>query len=89
MNYTHSSFKRFVPNSKEIWPFVIRIISIVAGKTYWKDLCHTSGSDSEEKISEIFNSPLVQSIRETSANIEKISDFEWEDMENEDPGDVF
>jgi len=38
---------------------------------------------------EIFNSQLVQSIREKHANIEKISDFEWEDMENQDPEDVF
>jgi hypothetical protein len=38
---------------------------------------------------QIFNSPLVQSIRENHANIEKISDYEWQDMENQDPEDVF
>jgi hypothetical protein len=42
-----------------------------------------------QRKAEIFYSPLVQSIREPSANIEKISDFEWEDIENQDPGDVF
>lgn len=38
---------------------------------------------------EIFSSGLVQSIRESTANIEKISSFEWEDMENQNPEDVF
>jgi hypothetical protein len=38
---------------------------------------------------ETFETPLFQSIRENHANIEKISDYEWEDMENQDPGDVF
>jgi hypothetical protein len=38
---------------------------------------------------EIFNSRLVQSIRETTANIEKISSFEWEEMDHQDPKDVF
>lgn len=38
---------------------------------------------------EIFNSRLVQSIRETTANIEKISSFDWEDMNHQDPKDVF
>jgi bifunctional DNA-binding transcriptional regulator/antitoxin component of YhaV-PrlF toxin-antitoxin module len=33
-------------------------------------------------------SSLVRSIRKKHANIEKISDFEWEDMENQDSGDV-
>jgi hypothetical protein len=37
----------------------------------------------------IFKSRLVQSIRETTANIEKISSFEWEDMDHQDPKDVF
>jgi hypothetical protein len=104
MNYTHSSFKRFVPISKEIWLFVIRIISIVAGKKFrscenridlnasvaiQKRTDSDSGSHGEEKISEILYSPLVQSIRENHANIEKIASYEWEDMENQDPGDVF
>ncbi len=38
---------------------------------------------------EIFNSQLVQSIREKHANIEKISDYEWEDMKKQDSEDVF
>ncbi len=38
---------------------------------------------------EVFNSPLVQSIRENHANIEKIASYEWEDMENQNAGDVF
>lgn len=31
----------------------------------------------------IFHSKLVQSIREATANIEKISCYEWEDMLNQ------
>jgi hypothetical protein len=38
---------------------------------------------------EIFRSRLVQSIREATANIEKITFFEWEDMETQDYEDVF
>ncbi|MGC1930753.1 MAG: hypothetical protein WA667_17420, partial [Candidatus Nitrosopolaris sp.] len=36
---------------------------------------------------ETFESPLVRSIREKHPNIEKISDFDWED-ENQDSEDV-
>ena len=43
----------------------------------------------DNRFNEIFNSRLVQSIREATANIEKISSFECEDMENQDPEDVF
>lgn len=106
-NIPHSSFKRFVG---EIWPFIIRIVSIVTGKRFRKDLCSNSrentidrvitsiafqktdsdaGSHREENISEIFNSPLVRSIREKHANIEKNSDFVCEDMENQDSEVVF
>jgi hypothetical protein len=91
MNIRHSSFKRF---AEEIWSFIRRI-----GKRFRKDLNYAtscgntnldsdSSSERKENISEIFDSLLVQSIRETSANIEKISDFEWEDMENQDSEDV-
>lgn len=38
---------------------------------------------------QIFKSSLVQSIRKTSANIEKIASYEWEDMENQDLEHVF
>lgn len=107
MNILHSSFKRFVPNLKEIWSF---IDSIVTGKRFRKDPCNTSCENTiarvitsvafqktdsyasthrEENISEIFNSPLVQSIREKHAKIEKNSDFEWEDMRNQDSEMVF
>ncbi|MGB6532363.1 MAG: hypothetical protein WBF33_30035 [Candidatus Nitrosopolaris sp.] len=107
MNIIHYSFKPFVPRLKEIWSFIIRIISIITGKRFRKVTassenridplsgCRTShvemtdSDNSSDRDDEIFNSPLVQSIREPSANIEKISDYEWEDMQNQDPGDVF
>jgi hypothetical protein len=31
---------------------------------------------------DIFESPLVQSLRENHANIEKITFYEWQDMKN-------
>jgi hypothetical protein len=104
MNTRHSSFIRFVANWKATWLFIVHIISIATSKRFRKTphfiassedridhssvsrLPHVSSSNRED---EIFNSQLVQSIRETSANIEKISDYEWEDMENQDPEDVF
>jgi hypothetical protein len=46
-------------------------------------------TDSSDRDDEIFDSPLVQSIRQKHATIEKISDYMWEDMENQDPEDVF
>jgi hypothetical protein len=42
--------------------------------------------DNDERI---FQSKLVQSIREATANIEKIRLYEIEEMENQDPEDVF
>ena len=42
--------------------------------------------DSSDRDDEIFDSPLVQSIRQKHATIKKISDSVWEDMENQDPG---
>jgi len=90
MNIPHSSFKPF---AEEIWSFIRRI-----GKRFTKDLNYTtscgntnldsdSSSERKENISEIFDSLLVQSIREKHANNEKISDCE--DMESQDPEDVF
>jgi len=49
----------------------------------------TVSDSSSDRDDEIFNSLLVQSIRENHANTEKISDFEWEDIEHQDSGDVF
>jgi hypothetical protein len=46
-------------------------------------------ADSSDRDDEIFDSPLVQSIRQKHATIEKISDYVWEDMKNQDPEDVF
>jgi len=46
-------------------------------------------ADSSDRDDEIFNSPLVQSIRQKHATIKKISNSVWEDMENQDPEDVF
>jgi hypothetical protein len=46
-------------------------------------------ADSSDTNDEIFGSPLVQNIRQKHATIEKISDYDWEDMENQDPEDVF
>jgi hypothetical protein len=46
-------------------------------------------ADSSDRDDEIFDSPLVQSIRQKHATIEKISEYVWEDMENQDPEDVF
>jgi hypothetical protein len=46
-------------------------------------------ADSSDRDDEIFNSPLVQSIRQKHATIEIISDYEYEDMKNQDPEDVF
>ncbi|HXX95587.1 MAG TPA: hypothetical protein VEL11_00520 [Candidatus Bathyarchaeia archaeon] len=110
MNTIHSSFKRFVPNWKATWLFIVRIISIITGKRFRKIPCFTASSEnrihplscgrrahvgmtvsdsSSDRDDEIFNSLLVQSIRENHANTEKISDFEWEDIEHQDSGDVF
>ncbi|MGC2572158.1 MAG: hypothetical protein WA364_11660 [Candidatus Nitrosopolaris sp.] len=104
---THSSFKRFVPRPKEIWSFIVSIISIISGKRFGKVLCYTASSenrigpsrisrpppvemtDTDNSSDEIFNHLLVRSIRENHANTEKISDFEWEDIEHQDSGDVF
>jgi hypothetical protein len=49
--------------------------------------CHAVHADKHSD--EVFSSRLVHSIREATANIEKISSFECEDMENQDPEDVF
>lgn len=49
----------------------------------------TDSDNSSDRDDEIFNSLLVQSIRENHANTEKISDFEWKDIEHQDSGDVF
>jgi hypothetical protein len=108
MKIIHYSFKRFVPRLKEIWSFIIRIVSIITGKRF--SLCFTASSEDRidpssggrpsnvgmtesdsgsDRGDEIFYSLLVQSIREPSANIEKIASYEWEDMENQDPEDVF
>jgi hypothetical protein len=109
MNSTHSSFKRFVPRPKEIWSFIIRIISTITGKRFRKVLCYTASFEnrieplrdrpshvemtdsdsSSDRDDEIFDSPLVQTIREKHANIENIVSFEWEDIENQDSEDVF
>ena len=48
----------------------------------------TDSDNSSDRDDEIFT-PLVKSIREKHANIEKISDYEYEDMENQDSGHVF
>jgi hypothetical protein len=38
---------------------------------------------------EIFNSKLVSSIQDATANLTKIQDYEIEEMKNQDPRDVF
>jgi hypothetical protein len=85
---SHSSFKRF---AEEIWPFIIRIIGIVTGKRF-RSCENRIGltalvaiqkrieRGSAENISEIFYSLLFQSIIEKHANIEKISNYESEDI---------
>ena len=93
------------PRPKEIWWFIISIITgkrfslcftassenrIDPLSDYRTSHVEMTDSDnSSDRDAEIFSSRLVQSIREATANIEKISNFEWEDMENQDYGDVF
>jgi hypothetical protein len=62
--------------------------SPVTTQTIVRDGDGDSGLDGEENNSEVFNSSLVRSIRKKHANIEKISDSEWGDMENQDSEDV-
>jgi hypothetical protein len=42
-----------------------------------------------EKREVIFNSKLVSSIRNAIASLTKIQEYEIEEMENQDPRDVF
>ena len=72
----------------------------MTGKRFRKVRCHTASSEdridplsggvpSHLEVTGSDNTSLVQSIRENHANFEKIASYEWEDMENQDPGDVF
>jgi len=42
-----------------------------------------------EDREEIFNSKLVSSIRDATANLTKIQEYEIEEIENQDPQEVF
>ncbi|MGC2575781.1 MAG: hypothetical protein WA364_30110 [Candidatus Nitrosopolaris sp.] len=62
---------------------------MITSVAFQKGTHRNTASRIEEDISEIFTSPLVQSIRKKHANIEKIASYEWEDIENQDSEDVF